>query len=164
MKHALIKKYAALIFAAFFILLSCNTSKKTTSEGLPPYKPVSQVLFNTVFSLDSAFFDSYNTCKMDVMTSMISEDIEFYHDLGGLSTSKSNIVQSIQNNICGKVKRELLPGSIEVYPIPGYGAVQFGVHRFHHLVEKSTSRYARFVSTWHLQNGQWKLSRVISLH
>ena len=28
--------------------------------------------------------------------------------------------------------RELVPGSLEVYPIKGFGAIELGVHRFHH--------------------------------
>jgi hypothetical protein len=73
-------------------------------------------------------------------------------------------VQATKNNICGKVARELLAGSIEVYPIPNYGAVQMGFHRFHNLREKSTSRFSKFVHTWNKENGRWKLARVISLH
>ena len=95
---------------------------------------------------------------------MISEGIEFYHDIGGLDASKSSLVTLIQNNICNKVRRELLPDSIEVYPIPNFGAVEMGVHRFHGLADNSTSRYSKFVHTWKQEDGQWTLYRVISLH
>ena len=97
---------------------------------------------------------------------MVDEDLEFYHDRGGLTTSKSSIIESLKNNICGKVTRELLAGSIEVYPIPGYGAVQIGAHRFYNNQEKERgpSRFSRFVHTWHFDNGQWRIARVISLH
>jgi hypothetical protein len=134
--------------------------------GVPPYIPESKELYDTIARIDSIFFDAYNTCKLDVFASLISDDIEFYHDRGGLSTSKSDLVESIKKNICGKVTRELLAGSIEVYPIPNYGAVQIGAHRFYNNQEKERgpSRFARFVSTWHRENGQWKLARVISLH
>ena len=99
-----------------------------------------------------------------MLASLISEDVEFYHDRGGLTTSKKQLIEATRNNICYKVKRELLKGSIEIYPIPNYGAVQMGAHRFHNLIEKSMSRYSKFVHTWHNENGQWKLARVISLH
>jgi hypothetical protein len=123
-------------------------------------------LHNTISKLDSIFFDAYNNCKLDVFASMIWDSIEFYHDRGGLSTSKSDLVQGIKNNICGKVKRELLSGSIEVYPIPNHGAVQMGVHRFINNQEKDfgISRYAKFVSIWKNENGNWKLTRIVSLH
>ncbi len=150
----------------FFILLSSCSTKTISSNPIPPYKPESQALHDTLARLDSIFFDSYNTCKLDVFASFIDEDIEFYHDRGGLSTSKPGLVESIKNNICNKVTRELLPGSIEVYPIPDYGAIQMGYHRFFNNQEKEAgwSRYGRFITIWHRNNGAWRISRVVSLH
>lgn len=121
-------------------------------------------LYNTVTKLDSLLFDAYNNCKLDQYTSLISENLEFYHDKGGLSTSKKDNVEAIKNNICNKVKRELLAGSIEVSPIPGYGAVEIGAHRFHNLVENSTSGFAKFIIVWQNKDGVWQATRIISLH
>ena len=67
------------------------------------------------------------------MDSLTADDIEFYHDRGGLETSKKNLVESIHKNICGKVTRTLAPNSIEVYEIMGYGAVEFGYHSFKNI-------------------------------
>lgn len=74
------------------------------------------------------------------------------------------MVTAVKNNICGKVNRELQKGSIEVSPIPGFGAVEIGLHRFHNLVEKSTSRYSKFIVIWQFKDNSWKATRVISLH
>ncbi len=121
-------------------------------------------MYDTIVYLDSVLFEGYNTCKLDRFEKYFSEHIEFYHDKGGLTTSKKELIESLKNNICGKVTRELIKGSIEVYPIPGYGAVQMGSHRFHNIRENSTSRIGKFVHTWHRENGVWKITRVISLH
>ncbi len=121
-------------------------------------------LYNTVAGLDSLLFDAYNNCKMEITGALFSEDIEFYHDKNGLTTSKKDIVESIRNNICGKVNRELLKGSLEVSPLPGYGAVVIGMHRFHNLIEKSTSDYSKFVTVWQYKDNKWTVTRVISLH
>ncbi len=145
-------------------ILSCSSVKNTTTNQLPSYSPESKALHDSIAYMDSVFFEAYNNCRLDKYEGLISDDVEFYHDRGGLMTSKKDLVQATKNNICGKVARELLAGSIEVYPIPNYGAVQMGFHRFHNLREKSTSRFAKFVHTWHKENGQWKLARVISLH
>ena len=155
-----------LCFCLCALLYACSASRSKIAEGLPSYTPADPLLHDTVARLDSLFFDAYNNCKLDVFASLISEDIEFYHDRGGKSTSKSGLITSIQSNICGKVRRELLPGSIEVYPIPGYGAVQLGAHRFYNNQEadRGPSRFARFVHTWQRENGVWRLARVISLH
>lgn len=144
----------------------CSTTRQTTQDSLPPYVPENRGLHDTIAMMDSILFEAYNTCKLEKFATMIDEDLEFYHDRGGLTTSKQSILESLKNNICGKVTRELLPGSIEVYPIPGYGAVQIGSHRFYNSQEKERgpSRYARFIHTWHMENGQYRIARVISLH
>jgi hypothetical protein len=52
-------------------------------------------------------------------------------------TSKQGILMR-RKNICGKVTRELVKGSIEVYPIKDYG-VEIGLHK---LQQSGTSRNA----------------------
>jgi hypothetical protein len=39
-------------------------------------------------------------------------------------------VEALKNNICGKVRRELVAGTLEVYPLHGFGAVEIGVLAF----------------------------------
>jgi hypothetical protein len=102
---------------------------------------------------------------MDVQQQLISENIEFYHDIGGLSTSKEKLMNAYKKNICGQVTRELLKGSIEVYPIKDFGAVEMGYHRFHSIHDTGpNSHYARFIHIWKKEDNQWKITRVISLH
>ena len=146
------------------ITLSCSTAKQSWQLQIPTYKPESKELYNSIVHMDSVWADSYNNCKMEVQDLLISDDLEFYHDRTGIMTSKTALIEALKNNICGKVTRELLEGSIEVYPINNYGAVEMGYHRFHNKIESTTSNYARFVHIWHPENGQWKMTRVISLH
>ena len=73
-------------------------------------------------------------------------------------------MDAIRRNICGKVQRELVQGSVEVYPINNYGAVEIGYHRFHNLVEKSISRPGKFVIIWQKKGDNWQLTRIVSLH
>ena len=75
-------------------------------------------------------------------------------------------MEAVKKNICGKVTRELLQGSIEVYEIKGYGAVQIGFHGFHNNQEKETgpTHFSKFIQLWRFDNNSWKLTRVISLH
>jgi hypothetical protein len=100
------------------------------------------------------------------MASLTSDSLEFYHDRGGLTTSKTAYLEAIKKNICGKVTRELMPGSIEVYPIHGYGAVEIGYHRFHNNQEAggTTSRASKFIILWHKKESGWEVARVVSLH
>ena len=99
------------------------------------------------------------------MDSIISDDLEFYHAQGGLNTSKAEILAAMEKNICNKVTRILKKGSIEVYPIKDYGAVEMGLHGFHNNQEPDVpSHFSKFVHIWKKENGKWKLTRVISLH
>jgi hypothetical protein len=160
------KSLLLLLVILFLVGFACTSVKSVKTTGVPSYTPESKPLHDSIVHMDSLLFEAYNTCKLQVFESLVSEDIEFYHDRGGLSTSRKGLVESLKNNICGKVTRELLAGSIEVYPVPGFGAVQMGAHRFFNNQEKDpgTSHFSKFVHIWHRENGQWKLSRVISLH
>jgi hypothetical protein len=125
--------------------------------------PASDPLYQTVSALDTALFDAYNHCDLAKMGSMVADDLEFYHDQTGLSVGKQSLLDGVKNNICGKVHRELV-GSLEVYPLKGYGAVEIGVHRFTHPGEPNNVGEAKFVQLWQLKNGTWTLTRVISFN
>ena len=125
----------------------------------------SKGLYKTIVHMDSVFFQAYNTCDIATQDSIYSDSIEFYHDKGGLMTSKKDILDATKKNICGKVTRELIKGSIEVYPINGYGAVEIGLHKFHNNEEKNAvPKASKFIIIWQNKNDKWIISRVISLH
>ncbi len=124
-----------------------------------------QELYDTIIELDDIYFTAYNNCDMEKPAELYAEDLEFYHDKGGLSTSKQEILESIEKNICGKVTRELVEGSIEVHEIPGFGAVQIGMHKFHNNQEPDAiSKASKFITIWKRDDDDWKITRVISLH
>ncbi len=122
-------------------------------------------LHKTISELDSIFFTAYNNCDLETQASLLSEDLEFYHDQGGLNTSKQDVMTKIENNICGKVSRELVKGSIEVSEIPGFGAVQLGMHKFYNNQEPdAVSKPSKFVMLWKKTGETWQITRIISLH
>ncbi|RFM25679.1 nuclear transport factor 2 family protein [Deminuibacter soli] len=117
--------------------------------------------------MDSIFFTAYNNCDLVTQGNIYSDSIEFYHDKGGLNTSKKEILESTHKNICGQVTRQLVKGSMEVYPIKDYGAVEMGFHTFHKISGPEagdTSAPDRFIVIWKKQSNGWKITRVISLH
>ena len=116
-----------------------------------------------------SLFHAYNTCNVNLEKygSFYAENIEFFHDKGGLMTSKQDIIDGTKRNVCGKVTRELIPNSIEVYPIANYGAIEMGLHKFHNKEEDETkhpSRIGKFIAIWELKNNEWKITKVVSLH
>lgn len=145
-------------------IIEIETGKKATN-ALPLYTPIDKELQKTIEAKDTEFFDAYNNCDLKKQEEMYADTIEFYHDKGGLETSKDAIIKATKNNICAKVTRELVSGSIEVYPIHNYGAVQIGWHKFHNSEEpQAYASPSKFIMVWHNKNGQWKITKVISLH
>jgi hypothetical protein len=125
----------------------------------------SGALFEKIQSLDMQLFDAYNHCDLKTLGAMMSDDLEFYHDQTGLSVGKEPFIAAIKQNICGKVERTLLPGSMEVYPLKGYGAVEIGVHRFHQAGHpEDLGGEAKFVTLWQNKDGAWKVTRAISFN
>jgi hypothetical protein len=157
-----------LLSTKSIFLAGCSPAKNTTYRLTKNYKPDNQQLYDTIVKLDSLFFGAYNTCNinLDKYGLFFSDNIEFYHDQGGLMTSKQDIIDATKRNICGKVTRELVKGSIEVYPIKGLGAVEIGLHKFHNNQEPAgtTSKVGRFIIVWENKNNEWKIRRVVSLH
>jgi len=158
-----ILKLSALLTS--FILTAISLAASAQNKETYTYKPESQELYNTIAHMDSVYFDAYNTCDMDKQAAIYADSIEFYHDKGGLQTSKQALLDALKKNICGKVTRVLVPGSIEVYPIAGFGAVEIGLHRFiNHQESETPSKPDKFIVVWRLRNGIWQITRVISLH
>ena len=150
------------------VISACSSVKSSSAGNGYKYKPDDQKLHDTIVYLDSVFFEAYNTCNVNLEKygSFYSDSIEFYHDKGGMMNSKQELIDATRKNICGKVTRELVKGSIEVYPIKDYGAVEIGLHKFHNNQDKSgaPSRAGRFTIIWQHKNNDWKIARVISLH
>lgn len=152
---------AILVLAMGFVLLSF----RPIEERLFASSKEDTALYDAIVKMDSIYFTAYNNCDIVAQAKIYDEDLEFYHDKGGLSTSKKEILESLEKNICGKVTRELVEGSIEVYPIAGFGAVEIGMHKFHNNQEPDAiSNPSKFITIWKQAGGSWKISRVISLH
>ena len=121
-------------------------------------------LFNKVANLDSSLFAAYNSKNLDLMKTYFTTDLEWYQDNGGLIDFEkvfSNF-QSIFNRDYD-LKRNLIKESLEVHPIEGYGAIEIGNHQFKHIENgKLEIGTFKFLMIWKNDNGNWKISRVIS--
>ena len=123
-------------------------------------------LFDELAHLDGLLFEaSFVSCDAAKANAFFTEDVEFYHDRDGLSTGEQvrENTRRLTASCPAKrgIVRTLVPGSLRVYPIQGYGAMQVGVHRFDER-GAATSTVAQFISLWRRQDGQWRLARVVS--
>lgn len=121
-------------------------------------------LFSKVANLDSSLFAAYNTKNLDLMKTYFTLDLEWYQDNGGLLDYEkvfSNF-QSIFNRDYN-LTRNLIKESLEVHPIEGYGAIEIGKHQFKHIENgKLEIGTFKFLMIWKNDNGNWKITRVIS--
>ncbi|HLY69734.1 MAG TPA: nuclear transport factor 2 family protein, partial [Puia sp.] len=124
------KKSISVSVLVLIIGLFTRSAVSAQQQNGYVYKPESVTLYNTIAHMDSVYFDAYNSCDMNFQAAIFADSIEFYHDKSGLETSKKDLLAAIKENICGKVTRVLVKGSLEVYPIPGYGAVEIALHQF----------------------------------
>src|SRR4026208_1576401 len=99
------KKTLPVLLALF--TLACSTTKESWQAQVPAYKPHSKELYDAIVHMDSVWEDSYNNCKPELQELLFSDSLEFYHDRGGVMTSKPALINALKNNICGKVTREL---------------------------------------------------------
>ncbi|MBO9154441.1 nuclear transport factor 2 family protein [Chitinophaga sp. GCM10012297] len=123
-------------------------------------------LKETIIRMDSIFFKAFNDCDTLKSKAMFTTDLEFYHDHGGLTRYEENNA-SIRHRCTQEytVRRELVPGSMEVHPIKDFGAIQLGAHRFYYTPKggkETLDGTFRFVHVWKNDNGEWKIARVIS--
>jgi hypothetical protein len=148
------------------IIFFAGISVLQTAKGqTKAYQPKDTVLYKTIVHMDSVMFDAFNTQNLDVLKTLFADNLEFYHDLGGVSNYQTNInnFKNLFSQHLG-LKRELVPGTMEVYPIPNYGAVEMGIHKFTHIENgQQVTGYFKFVHTWQFKDGQWKVSRVVSV-
>ena len=131
-------------------------------------------IYNTLKIKDSLLFErAFNKCETQYLEELIAEDFEFYHDIGGVETSKEGFIKSMQSGICNpqnttKSRRELVDGSLEVFVLKNqgkvYGALQKGEHKFFETNngKEVAGSIAKFSHLWILENDQWLLKRVMS--
>ena len=128
----------------------------------PVPKAEQDALTETVTALDTKLFDAYNRCDLKTLGEMVSDDLEFYHDQTGLAVGKQAFLTAMKQNICGKVERTMVPGTLEADPLKTYGAVELVTHRFHRPGVNEAGGEARSIMLWQNKEGVWKLTRVIS--
>lgn len=150
----------------FLSLFAMSNSLLTAQAG--EGKVADKALYNEIAKMDSLLFEAYNTQNIEKFMTLLTHDVEFYHDKGGLMS-----YQSILDNtkalfdrykkLNTPIRRDLVQGSLEVYPINNYGALQIGLHTFCHWENgKNDCGTFKFVHVWKKKDGVWQLSRILS--
>ncbi|MEM7186506.1 MAG: nuclear transport factor 2 family protein [Bacteroidota bacterium] len=160
-QHSLTTVFAVVFFLNFFGITYAQVD--SSSE-----------LYKTLKANDSLLFEEgFNKCRLEAFEHLIAEDLEFYHDLSGITRSKESFIETFRRNICGnpeqKPRRDLIPGTLVVYPLYNqgelYGAIQQGTHRFYQPAPDGSSTpgsTALFTHLWLKNDDGWEIKRVLS--
>jgi ketosteroid isomerase-like protein len=125
--------------------------------------PVS-TLQTEIAAADSALFAAFNARDLPRFRAFFARDLEFYQDNEGLEDYARTMKDFVQ--MFGQptqIRRELVAGTFEVYPIKSYGAIETGSHRFCHAENgKEDCGTFKFVHIWRRTKAGWKITRVVS--
>jgi hypothetical protein len=123
------KNLAIILSFTFVLFLTDITNGQTTADKLA----------ETIVEKDAAFWAAYNKCDHAAFGAMFTDDVEFYHDKGGVVTGHENFMLALKNGLCGnpdsRLRREAVKGTVDVFPLSDknaiYGAVISGEHVFY---------------------------------
>jgi hypothetical protein len=143
------RRWLAILLAG---LASVCSAQESTRSGQ---------LFDELARMDNELFEAaFVACSAERFRAIFTDDAEFYHDRTG--ASYGDAVRTLKS--CPRdngVTRTLVPGSLEVYPMKGYGAIQIGKHTFSRKGEPG-SEIAQFIHLWKRDGDKWRLARVLS--
>lgn len=131
-----------------------------------------EALWRAVLAADTALFAAFNAGDAAGSEPYFSDRLEFFHDSGGLA-GKAQTMKQFRENAARtqvRVRRELLPEGLAIYPVPGVGAMQIGQHRFCSRERQANGEFAPeqcsvygFSHVWEqTADGRWQLLRVLS--
>jgi len=124
---------------------------------------------HAVLAADARYWQTFNACDLQAMASLLTADVEFYHDRTGLTVTRQGVLDSLRKGPCADpsmhLRREAVPGSVRFHPLAGGFALLTGRHRF--VVEKRgeapyVDGQAAFATVWQWSDGQWRMRRILS--
>ena len=128
-------------------------------------------LYEEIVTMDSLYFAAQNSCNLELYASYLSEDFEFFHDHAGFTASKDDEMRDM-SIFCGEeqrrrqpLRRELIEGSLKVFPMNRYGALEFCDHVFYLQINDGTEKVvaqSKMTALWKKIGDDWKLTRIIS--
>jgi len=136
-------------------------------------QPEKQNVAKVILLRDSLFWTAYNKCDVEHLQQFFADDVEFYHDRGGLTVGLQNLISDLRKNLCGndnlRLRREAIEGTVKVYLLQDagvtYGALISGEHVFYVSEREKNERldgYGKFTDVWVLRDDVWKMSRILS--
>jgi len=153
-----------LIIVTSFSLASFTNKETVNKETSQTDTPTSGPLYNEIAHMDTLLFDAFNSRNIDRLKQFFDTSLELYQDNIGVRNYKETI-DAFSNlfKMDDVLTRKLVSGSMEVYPIKGYGAIQTGMHVFSHIENgKYQEGTYKFMQIWQKKDGVWRVTREIT--
>lgn len=163
-----------LIYLSLILgFISCNERKENTiTKPQPITGKAPTELYKAIALVDSLMISvAQRDCDLEAYASFLSDDFEYFHDKAGYTPSKEAEMKDM-NIFCGKEQRSRQPlrrqrteGTLKVFPMDNYGALEFCDHVFYLQINDGTEKLVgsgKMTAIWKLENDEWKVTRVIS--
>lgn len=135
--------------------------------------PGGDTLQTQIAAADTALFSAaFTECNPAKAAALTTPDLEFFHDKDGKSASSRRDFQASLERVCAhteggawSMRRELVPGSLQVFPMHDDRALEMGDHHFYERSGQAAERRTgggRFIILWRKVDGAWLMERVIS--
>jgi len=127
-------KYQTSAIALFMCVM--GLSLVAAAQTIEPEIPTGQPLVDLIAELDTKVGTAYITCDVETFVSMVTPDVELYHDDVGKVAGRDAVRDILAQGICDGVKkgiqfrRDLIPGSLVVYRMAKVGALEFRATTF----------------------------------
>lgn len=161
------------ILVIIMVLISCDQKNESTitKPGLT-IEPPKTKLYKAIAEVDSLMISvAQRDCDLEAYASFLSDDFEYFHDKAGFTPSKEAEMADM-NIFCGKEQRSRQPlrrqrtaGTLKVFPMDKYGALEFCDHVFYLQINDGTEKVVgsgKMTALWKLENNEWKVTRIIS--
>lgn len=116
---------------------------------------------------DQKLFSAYNACDIKTFDRLLASNLQFFHDTTGLTDHQWNVeALSKRCKEATKYRRVLEQGTVRVFPVPGFGAIEFGRHQFYATDGTAPSTLVaspEFTNVWKKTNDGWRLAMALSV-
>jgi hypothetical protein len=157
-------KTAYILFTALIISAMCCFTVHAQTDNDKEAKAKSGDLYNQIAHEDSLLFVAFNSRDLSGMKTFFDPGLELFQDNQGLRH-----LDEVMNGFSQIFKqdfiltRKLVSGSMEVYPIKNYGAIETGKHTFTHMENgKEIVGTFKFLHIWQKKDGIWKITRIVT--
>lgn len=152
------------LVATLFIMQMPAQSPSRSATNEPGRSAAGPSLRDTIALANSALFEAFNRRDLGRLGTFFARDLEFYQDNEGVEDYTQTMHDFVQMfNQSPPIHRLLVPGTLEVYPIKRYGAIEAGSHRFCHVENgRDDCGTFKFVHIWRRTDAGWQISRVVS--